>query len=782
MSYAISLFKSRHDKSPQIVHHDWAAICRYLACPVVRAEKDGPLFSPATFKPPERKKANVTEISMLVLDYDHHAALDEDLQPWLDLGFCFGVYTTHSHRRVVISNPTVEERFRIIIPLSEPVPSSLFSRLWQWAAKVSGGKIDPQAKDESRMFYMPAKALPDAPYEYHLFDGKTLNWRKIIETAEESSRLVEQMSKDTDTNSDYSTWDELNAELRRRIMYDPTAKQNGDGFYHCRARCHVPKSDAGIMFNPATGAVRCQKGCFHAVLLHSFGLPEQPNGKHGHSQPGKHLSDDALASLRNLKVGATIADIEKAFRDFADAVKPLDELARGIAREEAIKILKERGFSSPARLIDVAMPKLESDEEESKGLDLRDPALWPEPVDGAVMLDEITAVVSRFLSASKHTFKAIALWIVYTYAFDLFDISPLLAITSPEKRCGKTTLLTLLYALAPRPLAVANITPSALFRTVEKYQPTLLIDEADSFLTDNEELRGILNSGHRKATSYIIRTTGEDYEPRRFTTWSPKAIALIGALPGTLEDRAIIIRLQRKRANDNIERLRFDRLGEFEHLRRRSARWVDEMKKQLRAADPDIPSEITNDRARDNWRPLFAIADTAGGDWPREARIIARTMAGEKPDSESARTLLLGDLKVIFAEDRERLTSDEIIQSLIEMESRPWAEYKSGKALSKVGLARLLKPFGVEPTKWRERDQTQRGYLRNDFEDVFARYLMIESPHSPQVLKSTTYNEFESPQDAYSVATGNGDNSLKTKSVASVATQKEEVEREVLEI
>ncbi len=419
---------------------------------------------------------------------------------------------------------------------------------------------------------------------------------------------------------------------------------------------------------------------------------------------------------------------------------------------------------------------------ESSELVLHEPTPWPDPVDGASLLDEIAAAVHRFLSAAEHNFKAIALWTIYTYAFDSFDISPLLAITSPEKRCGKTTLLTLLYALAPRPLTVANITASALFRTVEKYHPTLLIDEADSFLTDNEELRGILNSGHRKATSYIIRTTGEDYEPRRFTTWAPKAIALIGALPGTLEDRAIVIRLQRKRTSDNTERLRFDCLGEFEHLRQRAVRWICETREQLRTADPDIPSEITNDRARDNWRPLLAIADAAGGNWPQEARIIATAMAGEKPDSESARTLLLADLKAIFGEGRERLTSDEIIQALVEMESRSWAEWKGGKPLSKVGLARLLKPFGVEPTKWREQDQTQRGYLRNDFEDVFARYLIIESPHSPQSLKSTAYDESKSPQVALFVATANGSMPLKTNSVASVATQKQEPEREVIEI
>jgi hypothetical protein len=108
--------------------------------------------------------------------------------------------------------------------------------------------------------------------------------------------------------------------------------------------------------------------------------------------------------------------------------------------------------------------------------------------------------------------------------------SPLLALTSPEKRCGKTTTLSLLTRLVPRPLLSSNISPAALFRIVEKYCPTLLIDEADSFLRDKEELRGILNSGHTRDAAYVVRTVGDDKEPCRFSTWAPKAVALIGRL------------------------------------------------------------------------------------------------------------------------------------------------------------------------------------------------------------------------------------------------------------
>jgi hypothetical protein len=115
---------------------------------------------------------------------------------------------------------------------------------------------------------------------------------------------------------------------------------------------------------------------------------------------------------------------------------------------------------------------------------------------------------------------------------DAGDISPLMVLVSPTKRCGKTSVLILMYFLTPRSELSSNITAPALFRYIEDVRPTLLIDEADSFAKDNEELRGILNSGHTTAAANVIRNV--DHKPRRFSTWAPKAIATIGTLADTL--------------------------------------------------------------------------------------------------------------------------------------------------------------------------------------------------------------------------------------------------------
>lgn len=487
---------------------------------------------------------------------------------------------------------------------------------------------------------------------------------------------------------------------------------------------------------------------------------------------------DAVECLRGLSADSSPEEIDSAIRQFASRLKSQDSLGREIAREAAVKLLKKSGCSRPARLIDGAISDdaQTSKQDETKHLELTNPEPWPDPVEGPALLDEVVMTIGRFISARVETLRVIALWIIYAHAFDAFYISPLLAITSPEKRCGKTTLLTLLRALVPRPLFTSNITPAALFRTIEKFEPTLLIDEADTFLTGDETLRGILNSGHHKTGAYIIRTSGDDYEPRQFSTWAPKAIAMIGNLPGTVADRAIETRMERKRASEEKEKLRLDRMDEFGPLLRRAARWAADNLDLLKVADPYVPERITNDRARDNWRVLFAIADAAGGDWPQFAREAACSMTGAESESDSVKTLLLRDLKTLFDERGDRLTSDEIIRTLIEIEGHPWGEWKNGKPLTKNGLARLLNPFGIRPVKWRDGDETSRGYERSHFDDVFDRYLEAEAPQPPQAEDSTTYSENQMPQPENSVAFADEGKPNEINNVAFVADEKPVIE------
>jgi hypothetical protein len=271
-----------------------------------------------------------------------------------------------------------------------------------------------------------------------------------------------------------------------------------------------------------------------------------------------------------------------------------------------------------------------------------------------------------------------------------------------------------------RPLPTANTSAAAIFRVVELQRPTLLIDEADTFLPENEELRGILNSGHRQG-GCVVRTVGEQFEPRSFSTYAPCAIALIGKLPSTIADRSVSIELRRRRADEAIEPFRFDRTAHLDQMARKAARWAADNAAYVRGIDPEMPSGVFN-RVADNWRPLLAIADRAGSEWPRRARLaIAR--AGEREQSTSE--LLLADIHAIFAQrDADRLTSAELVASLVALEGRPWAEWKAGKPISANGLARLLARFAIGPETIRVGDRTPKGYQRIQFDDAFRRYLI----------------------------------------------------------
>lgn len=358
---------------------------------------------------------------------------------------------------------------------------------------------------------------------------------------------------------------------------------------------------------------------------------------------------------------------------------------------------------------------------------------WPAPVGGAALLDELTASVRRFLSLPEHAAPAIALWTVATFFIVQHGhISPVLAITSPEKRCGKSTLLDWLARLVNKALTAANISAAAVFRTVDVCHPTLLIDEGDSFLGGTgDELRGILNSGHSRNGAYVIRCTGEDSEPRRFSTWGPKAVALIGKLDGrysTLADRSIEIQLRRKLPAEKLLKLRHADEGQFESMARKCARFALDHGAALGKARPDIP-DCLHDRAADNWEPLLAIADAAGGHWPRLARSVALALSGGADTSEAAGdslgVQLLTDLRRHFDERAAAAYSTaELLQYLNDIDDAPWCGFSKGKAMTARHLSRLLRPYGIIPQTVRlSGTSTAKGYHVADFSDAFSRYL-----------------------------------------------------------
>jgi putative DNA primase/helicase len=320
-------------------------------------------------------------------------------------------------------------------------------------------------------------------------------------------------------------------------------------------------------------------------------------------------------------------------------------------------------------------------------------------------------------------------------------VSPYLGALSPVKRCGKTTLLDILSGVVRRPLSVSNMTPATVFRSIEKWQPTLLMDEAETYVLGREELRGILNSGHTQTSAYVIRCVGDDFTPQPFSTWAPKFFALIGELPSTLEDRTICIRMRRKMPGEHVKKWKRSEQTEatLSQLRSKMARWASDHHAALRDADPDIPAAL-HDRAADNWRPLLAIADAAGGGWPEWARAAACALSGQQEvDPQDHGLLLLQDIRdIVRGHDDIKIATAVLVNRLVNLEERPWAEWKHGRPMTGSDLAAMLLPFGIRSKKIRvSASATKRGYSITGFRDVFDRYLrseaeQLEHPEQPE--------------------------------------------------
>jgi putative DNA primase/helicase len=336
---------------------------------------------------------------------------------------------------------------------------------------------------------------------------------------------------------------------------------------------------------------------------------------------------------------------------------------------------------------------------------------------GAALLDAIAVAARRHVVPPDGAAEMTALFVMHCHAHDAAQFSPILAITSPDSGCGKTTLMRLLQALTPAPLLTANATTAGLYRQIAWRKPTLILDEGDSFIIGNNELRGILNAGHCRDSARVVRSDGN------FDVWCPKIIGLIGELPVTLRNRSLKIVLNRKRADERVARIDKTAIAGLEKLRDRVARWAADHHARLAIANPMMPAAINN-RGADNWAPLFAIADAAGAHWPERARRLAvMALADTNPDS-SPGIVLLGDIRSVFhAKMADRIMTAELIAALTAMEDRPWGEWSRRRPITAAQIAKILSPWRISPKTFRFGIVTAKGYALVDFADSFARYL-----------------------------------------------------------
>jgi hypothetical protein len=352
-------------------------------------------------------------------------------------------------------------------------------------------------------------------------------------------------------------------------------------------------------------------------------------------------------------------------------------------------------------------------------------------------IDDLIAQFVVFAAPAQRT--AVALWIAHTHSLAAFDVTPYLNVRSAEKRSGKTRLLEVLGLLVPRPWHAVQPSEAVLFRKIARDTPTLLLDEVDAVFTGppsdrTEGLRALLNAGYRRGAT-VDRCVGQGMHLRAFPVFCAKALTGIGTLPDTVADRCIPIALLRRKKSEQVTKFKLREVRpRAAPLYGALAAWAEEAVARLRVARPELRDGL-GDRAEEVWEPLLAVADEAGGEWPKRAWAAAVALSGGEGDAESLRVTLLGAIRDVFDDLQvNKILTLDLLRRLVEREVDPWPAWW-GKEVDYADeahpprkaardLARHLKPFEVRPKDVRVSDARKgKGYDRADFEDAFARYL-----------------------------------------------------------
>lgn len=356
---------------------------------------------------------------------------------------------------------------------------------------------------------------------------------------------------------------------------------------------------------------------------------------------------------------------------------------------------------------------------------------WDSPVSGAALANEIADVLNRYISLPMGAADAIAMWILHTYNVNMFDFTPRLCILSPEKRCGKTSLLTLIERLSYNVLNVSGITASAMFRSINMWHPTMLVDEVDTFIHGNDELRGIINNGYKRGGTVIrTETVNKAFVPTPFSCYAAVALAGIGNLPDTITDRGIIVTMRRQAGKAPLPKIRTREIAPLMlELQRKCLRFIMDYADEIAQQRPHMPDSF-NDRAADIWEPLYAIASVISPEWERRIRAasIELVRASGAGDGMSATEQLLSDIRQIFAqENTDWLSSESLVARLKEIEDSPWGEWNR-VGLNVRSLGGLLSKHGICSIQSRAGGNRSRRYTVEQFRDVFERYLPPFTP------------------------------------------------------
>ena len=399
----------------------------------------------------------------------------------------------------------------------------------------------------------------------------------------------------------------------------------------------------------------------------------------------KQLIDEARFDLGRFDPTAFLTELYR-----------LDELSYGYAREAAaellgltLKTLDSDRTSTRKRWAETR----EKGDAESISEDLLP---WPDPVpDVLPVLDVALAELQRYVVASRADVATAVIWACKQHLLprkDLgVDVAERLGIQSAVKGSGKSTLLEGVANLVPKPVLAGSISASSLFRIVDTDGVSLMCDEADNLLqaASGSELLGILNSGHRRATAYVLRsvpTPEGGWTTQQFSTFAPIAFAGLKNLPETLQDRSIIIRMKRALKGERQAHLVNGYSPILVECRRKFMRWATD----LNELPPARMHERLFNRVGDNWRFLLAVAQIAGGEWPDLIEKAALSALDE--DDAGALIQLLEAIWNVFARRRVvRIYTKALVAELLKEDEGPWNTANRGRRSTPIGCGTSLR-------------------------------------------------------------------------------------------
>lgn len=429
---------------------------------------------------------------------------------------------------------------------------------------------------------------------------------------------------------------------------------------------------------------------------------------------------------------------QQSVDEFVQALASLEPLEYDKKRQEMADALRIRMAT-----LDAAVKAARDGQSESGRSPFPDVEPHPEPIDPAELLNEVADTIGKYIVLDEPQKTAATLWAAMTWMGDNLDYAPLAIISAPEKSCGKTQLLAVLGHMSCRPMHTSNSSASTLFRSVEYWKPTILIDEADTFFRANKELHGMVNAGYHRS-GVVIRNESVNGRivPRSFSVYSPKALAGIDLkkhLPDATMSRGIVINLRRKLAHESVNRLRHADSSSFAGIAEKLARFAADYSVQVRHACPDLPQALS-DRDQDNWEPMLAIAMLAGDEWFARATTAALALSGANERAANSGSRLLADIKQVFVSQKlDKFSTAGLIRALCEDDENAWATYNGRQPITARQLASLLEVYGIKSQLMRlnSYDNPARGFKLAQFSDAFERYLPA-TPNLPlQLLQPT---------------------------------------------